>query len=137
MGIKISQTTQDKMKHNLGTFLLYFLVVYTFIMLGRSVWTNWQLQRQIAEIDANVVSIQKQNKDLENLILYYQSDSFREVEARRKLGLKKPDETVVNVEVKKFTDYNTEMTEAKENISENTKTSNGSNLSLWWQYFIK
>lgn len=137
MGINISQNTQEKMKRNLGNFLLYFLVIYTFIMLGRSVWVNWKLEQQITEIKNNVTNIQKQNKDLENLILYYQSDSYREVEARRKLGLKKPDETVVSVAVKNFSDYNSEMAATKENITENSKVQTDSNTSLWWHFLIK
>ena len=120
-----------------GRLFLYFLVIYTFFMLGRSVLTNYQLQKQVKGIESSIIDIKNQNKDLENLVLYYQSDSFREVEARRKLGYKKPDEKIFIVSVQKFTDLNTEMQSQKESLSTKEQEKKQSNLSLWWQYIFK
>ena len=120
-----------------GRLFLYFLVIYTFFMLGRSVLTNYQLQKQVKGIESSIVDIKNQNKDLENLVLYYQSDSFREVEARRKLGYKKPGEKIFTVSVQKFTDLNTEMESKTESLSTKEQEKKYSNLSLWWQYIFK
>ena len=120
-----------------GRLFLYFLVIYTFFMLGRSVLTNYQLQKQVKSIESSIESVKSQNKDLGNLILYYQSDSFREVEARRKLGYKKPEEKVFIVSVQKFTDFNTEVELQKESLSTKEQEKKQSNLSLWWQYIVK
>lgn len=133
----VSSATKSKLTKFANAFLLYFIVIYTFFMLGRSVWENFQLQKQISQIDAETINIQKQNKDLENLILYYKSDSFREVEARRKLGLKKPDEKVVSVPVKSFENFSAELEQQKESVSEKQVESKISNSKLWWQYFTK
>ena len=116
---------------------LYFLVIYTFAMLGRSVLVNYQLQKQTKNIEASITDIKNQNKGLQNLVLYYQSDSFREVEARRKLGYKKPDEKVFIVSVQKFKDFDTEIESQKESLSTNQQEKKQSNLSLWWQYIFK
>lgn len=117
--------------------VIYLLVFYTFFMVGKSVWINYKLRQQIKQIEGQITDIQKQNKNFENLIIYYQSDSFREVEARRKLGLKKADETVIAVPVKKYEDYNAEIETQKENVADVTNTKDESNVSLWWQYFFK
>lgn len=120
-----------------GRLFLYFLVIYTFVMLGRSVLVNYQLQNKTKSIESSITDIKNQNEDLENLVLYYQSDSFREVEARRKLGYKKPGEKLFIVSVQKFTDLNTEMQSKTESLSTKDQEQKHSNLSLWWQYITK
>ena len=121
-----------------GSYLLLsLLVVYTFFMLARSVVINYQLQKQTKEIKESISTVQIQNQDLENLILYYQTDSFREVEARRKLGLKKPDEKIFTVSVQKFTDFGSELQAQKNSVSVPAPDLKTSNLQLWWQYLTQ
>lgn len=118
--------------------ILYLLVIYTFFMLGRVIWKNYQLKKQAENIKRQISQVEAENKDLSNLILYYQSDSFREVEARKKLGLKKPDEKVVNIPVKSAQDFNSELQNQQQNIAEIPKSDAPiSNWKLWWQYFTK
>ncbi|AKM82388.1 MAG: Septum formation initiator [Berkelbacteria bacterium GW2011_GWE1_39_12] len=113
------------------------LVFYTFIMLGKSVWANFQLQKQTDLIKAKIEEVKTQNNNLGNLILYYKSDSFREVEARRKLGLKRPDEKVMNVPVQKFDNFNAEIEAQKNNLAPKIIDTKSSNPSMWWQYLTK
>jgi cell division protein FtsB len=131
----------DKIKkyfnQNGGRILLIFLVIYTFVLLGRSVLVNFKLQRQIKDIQGGILSVKDQNQNLENLILYYQTDSFREVEARRKLGLKKPGEKVFIVAVQKFSDFNSDIKTQTESLSSKTPETKQSNLHLWWQYLTQ
>jgi cell division protein FtsB len=128
---------KEKSSAFFSKLLIYIVIIYTFFLLGKAVWTNYQLKKQTDNLEVSILQIQKQNKDLENLILYYQSDSFREVEARRKLGLKKPDEKMVLVPVKKYDNFNDEVEATKENISQNQQEEKQPNWELWWQYFAK
>jgi cell division protein DivIC len=105
--------------------------------LGKAVWTNFQLKRERDTIEGQIVTLQGQNKNLANLILYYQSDSFREEEAREKLGLKKPGETMVQVPVKKSADFQSEIAAQTQSVSEKTIKVQEPNWQLWWQYFFK
>lgn len=118
-------------------FIAYALIVYVVFILGRSVWFNWQLKREIDTIKSQIVAITQQNKDLENLILYYQSDSFREVEARQKLGLKKVGETAVAVPTKKYDNYQAEIEAEKNKLSDTKQDSAAPNYRFWWAYFFK
>lgn len=127
----------EKSRVFFGKILIYLLILYTFFLLGKAVWTNYQLKQQTELIEKEIANIQKQNKDLENLILYYKSDSFREVEARRKLGLKKPDEKMMQVPVKKLGDFPSELEAQKESFQEQTQEEKQPNWQLWWQYFTK
>ena len=136
--MKFNDFGLKKYWHQYGGYLfLCLLAIYTFVILGRSILVNYQLQKQVKNIETSIASIKDQNKDLGNLILYYQSDSFREVEARRKLGLKKPDEKVFTVSVQKVTDYNTEIQSQKDSLNTKTDEIKHSNLSLWWQYLTQ
>lgn len=122
----------------LNKLLLYLLIVYTFFMLGRSIWQNYQLKKQIEGIQREISQIKQRNQDLNNLIIYYQSPGFREVEARQKLGLKKPGEKVVIVAVKDTANYQTEQEQEQENITATSKKNViEANWQLWWRYFTK
>jgi cell division protein FtsB len=133
MNLVISQRTRDFF----SKIIIYLIVLYTFFLLGKAVWTNFQLKKERDAIEGQIVALQEQNKNLSNLILYYQSDSFREEEAREKLGLKKPGETVVQVPVKKATDFGSEIAAQVQSVSEKTPPAQQPNWQLWWQYFFK
>jgi cell division protein FtsB len=76
-------------------FLTFLVAVYLIFLLGRAVYQNYLVRERIANIEESIEALKAQNKRLENLIAYYQTETFRELEARSKLGLKKPGETVV------------------------------------------
>ncbi len=118
--------------------LIYLLIIYTFFMLGRSIWKNYQLKKETLRIQGEIDKITQQNKDLNNLILYYQSDSFREVEARKKLSLKKEGEKVVNFPLKQSADFQSEVQSQQQNIAPvNKKEPSQANWQFWWDYFVK
>ena len=107
-------------------------------MLGRVIYFNYQLGKQTEEIEASIAKIQQQNKNLANLNIYYQSDSFKEVEARRTLGLVKPGEKVALVPVDPTpTDFNTQIQNQAAQIAPREKVEVNKNYQLWWQYFFK
>jgi len=74
-----------------GTILLTYIV----IILGRAVWLNYQVNQQIKSLEREIAQIEQQNKDLQNLISYFKTDSYREKELRQKLSYSKPGETVI------------------------------------------
>ena len=75
--------------------LLVLLVLYILFLVGKVVYQNYQTKRRLAEIEAEIERLRQENRRLSDLVTYYQTDTFRELEARKKLGLKKPGETVV------------------------------------------
>ena len=74
---------------------IYVVSIYLIFLLGRTFYHNFQLKRGIEKLEGQIVTLEEQKKDLANLNLYYQSDAFKELEARRKLNLKRVDEKVV------------------------------------------
>ena len=114
---------------------VYVVAVYVFIILGRSIWLNWSLKKQTDQIKIEISALEGQNKNLQNLIVYYRSDSFKELEAREKLGLKKPDEKVVSVPVKKYASTPT----LPEELILTSKKANKPipNWRAWWLYIFE
>lgn len=133
----LNQTSKIKIKNFFNQTLVYLLIAYVFFILGRSIWLNFQIKKQLESTKSQISETEKKNKNLENLILYYQSDSFKEVEARQKLGLKKPGETVVAVPVKKYEDYNQETQAQTQEIVISKEGKPLPNWQLWWQYLFK
>ena len=132
----MTEERKTKIWAYLSKLLTYGLIIYIFYLLGHSIWLNWTLKREIDQIKKDIVQIEEKNQNFENLILYYQSDSFKELEAREKLGLKKEDETVVSVPVKKY-DSTISSEEEKINLLSKKPVVKIANWRAWWSYFFE
>ena len=113
----------------LGSFALFALVVYLVIIVGKTVWDNYQSNKQII---AEQEKVQEMEDDLEymmNEIAYLKTYSFREKQARAKLGYVATGEKVLSLPTDEPApgDKITEETEEKE--------PNIQNYYLWYEYF--
>lgn len=90
--------TLPKIKPN-GTNVLNLLgalvVLYLVVVLIQTVQRNYQLGRQIEQLSSQISLLQDQKDQLSYSIQYYNTDAFRDREARAKLGLQAPGENVV------------------------------------------
>ena len=114
--------------------LIYLLAIYIFIILGRAIWANWNLKKEIDQIKQENIALEEKNHNLQNLIVYYQSDSFKELEARDKLGLKAPDEKVVIVPITKIS--SDDSSGAVPSADQKQNLDHGSNWQAWWAYIF-
>ncbi len=73
------------------------VVVYLLVVLAQTVKHNYDLGRQIDDLKSQISLLQDQKDQLAYSIQYYNTDSFRDREARAKLGLQLPGENVVIV----------------------------------------
>ena len=127
-----------KILNNILSTILKIIIlgtaVYILFNISKSVWRNWQVNQEIKKTEKSLLELEKEKENLQNQIIYYQTTTFKELEARRKLGLKKPDENVVlvpeNVDSgqKQKTSF-----ENKNNQEENKKIPNP---LKWWRYLI-
>ena len=81
--------------NNALNFIGAVIVIYLVIVLGQTVSRNYTLGKQIDALNAQIALLQAQKDQLAYSISYYNTDSFREREARSKLGLQLPGENVV------------------------------------------
>jgi len=111
-------------------FIVGILVLgYLTFLTGRSIYQNWQTNQEIKRLNTDLEALRIESQNLRELIVYYQTQSFKEKEARQKLGLVKPDEKVVII-----THEPVPNKVANENLSRQVKKPN---YWLWWRFFTE
>ena len=138
------QFDQSKIIAKIIKPITYLLIFWIIFLLGKSLWQNWALKHSIWQLNEQIATLNQQKKDLENLNLYYSSDSFKELEARKMLGLKKPGEKMVILPASPGSsptaapsNFPEEVMKEKEAISGVENPVKIPNWALWWQYFTK
>ena len=116
--------------------LLYVVTLYILFILCQVISANLHLKKQIDSLNAQNSQITAQNQNLQNLIVYYQSDSFKELEAREKLGLKLPDEKVVMVPIKNYQQDVASTDQTATGAQNSTSDKKIANWQAWWQYIF-
>jgi hypothetical protein len=101
--------------------------LYLLVLLGQTVIRNYTLSKQIDSLGVQIDSLKNQKDELAFNIQYYQTDSFREREARAKLGLQAPGENVLSLPA------NTPAPTATPVPAKTAKTK--SNFRQWMDFF--
>ncbi len=91
-----------------------------------------QVNKDVEGFKKEIADLEKQKNELTNLIGYLDTLSFKEKEARLKLGLQKEGEKTIII-------TNPYIETKKEDVttSESKKMSVYDNISKWWKYFFK
>lgn len=118
----------------LTRLIIAAIVVFILFNLGRSIWRNWQTSQKISTIEEEIGQLENQNQHLNNLIVYYQTDSFKELEARRKLGYKKTGENVLVIPELVQTEQNEDQ--IPQSSKEKVTTPKTANFIKWYQYVM-
>ncbi len=71
------------------------IILYLLVVLTSTIKHNYDLGRQVNDLNAQVTQAQDQKNQLSDAIAYYNTDAFRDREARAKLGLQLPGENVI------------------------------------------
>lgn len=137
------QFSNNKFIPKFAKIATYFVIFWILFLLGRAVWQNWDLKHSIWKLNEQIATLEQQKNDLENLNLYYSSDSFKELEARKRLGLKKPGEKLVILPAASPSitvtpgNFPEELDKEKESVAGVITPSRIPNWLLWWQYFTR
>lgn len=113
---------------------LFIFALYSNIGL---IIRNHKLGQILREKKAETTDQAYDNGKLKLLIAYYQTPSYQEVEARRRLGLKKPDETAYTI--KGLATENDQSSALSDNLYNDIAPAvpvPKTNIQLWWQYFF-
>lgn len=112
---------------------------YLVFLTGQAIFQNYKTREKIETLESKIAELQGENQTLENLNLYYQTDSFKELEARRKLFYRKPGEKVIDVTVPKREE---QPEPAKSLLAQSTKEEKEeldqrSNPEKWLDFVLK
>jgi cell division protein FtsB len=102
-------------------------IVYLVVVLGETIKRNYDLDQQVNALNAQISSLQDQKDQLSYNIQYDNTNSFRDREARSKLGLQLPGENVVIIPHASPTPTPAASTAAKQ-------ASKKSNLQQWFDF---
>ncbi len=112
--------------------ILFFSVT---ISLLKEVFRGHSVTREVADLQAEISSLESENGGLQSLISYLQSPTYAEEEARMKLGLQKPGEQVLAVP---GVNANTEQEQPGSSVAANSSSDRApqSNASKWWAFIF-
>ncbi|MBP6930108.1 hypothetical protein KBB60_00660 [Patescibacteria group bacterium] len=77
--------------------LVALFVAYLLFLCYKAIVNNYKTTARISSLNEEISLVEEEKEYMEALNLYYGTNTFKELEARRKLGLKLPDEQVVKV----------------------------------------
>ena len=112
------------------SLLIFLFIIYSFFIVGRSIWINYDSNKELEVEAAKIAELEEEINLMQNRINYYQTSSFKEKEAREKLGYKAPGENVMVLPLDKEDEKNVDTVLGEVEI----KTPN---YSLWWKYIIE
>ncbi len=112
-------------------FLLIALFVFAVVSNVQRIISNYRLHERIKTAEAEVVEMELKNQKLSLLMNYYQSASYQEVEARRRLGMKKPDEAAYII---KGISTPSSVLDAENTLTGETTKKTESNARQWLNY---
>lgn len=97
------------------------------IALAREVVRRKQVRDEIAGVQSEIDSLSRRNEELQGLIGYFQSDAFKELEARKELNVQAPGEKVIEVQ---------QPAAVVSSVPAPSSDDTRSNLGRWWDYLF-
>ena len=126
---------QGKLRKLLGlrTFLFINLIILFLVTLsfGREFVRNYEIDREIKQLEQRAVSLEQQNQDILQLAERLKTNDYLEQEGRLRLGLMKPGESVAVISEPEVGEP---VQPAAEEAQDHEITM--SNPRLWWNYFF-
>jgi hypothetical protein len=77
------------------TMVWVFIIGYGVFLVGQSTYQNYKMNKDIQSAKSQILELEHQNKSYQLALIYYKSNAYKEIEARRRLNLKGKDEHVV------------------------------------------
>ncbi len=100
-----------------------------FFSIGENLVKSYEMKGDITKLEDEVKRLEGRNKDLYSLIDFVNTNSFAEEEARLKLGLAKPGESVIVIP-----ENNAVNNQGKDKVN---LAEEEPNARSWWNYFFK
>ncbi|MBI2426468.1 MAG: septum formation initiator family protein [Candidatus Kerfeldbacteria bacterium] len=109
------------------------IVVLFGVAVTKELLRRYEINKEITALEQQAAELESRQQELSGLIEYFQSDAFKEREARERLGLQREGESVVVLP-------NIESTQTGTIAGDRTIVSeqkNQSNMRKWWDYFFR
>jgi cell division protein FtsB len=111
------------------------ILLYIGWTVGSSIYRNYKTNQVIDSLKRDIAQLKLDIANEQDMLVYYQTDSFHELEARRRLGAMAPGEKIVILPKKNVStqENNNNQLDNKDSSSDNN---NISNPVAWWQFIF-
>lgn len=113
-----------------SSLIIFLVIIYLFVVIGKTIASNYKSNKQLLVEEQTVTDLEAEVGDIQNKISYYRTSSFKEKEAREKLGYKAPGENVISLPIDQENDKVSDSSLGEVKI----KTPN---YRYWWSYFFE
>ncbi len=112
-------------------------IIYVAWTLGTSVNRNYKTNQVIDQLKASIAKLKLSIADEKDLLVYYQSQSYQEIQARRDLGAIAPGEKVI-ILPKDLAANNSQPEDMDGQLtgSQVNRVDSSSNMSKWWKFIF-
>lgn len=116
------------------TAWIFGLVIFGYLLIGsgKLVYENFRVHEDGQRLSNEVDELKQHNQELEDLLAYYKTDSYKEKEARARLNYQRPGERLVVVPIPAGEDVSSDLTVGPETKQATPE----SNPSQWWSFFF-
>ncbi len=126
---KFTEWIERYLPMTLSSLIIFAIIIYLFVVVGKTVYGNYNSNKDIEKQEEEVKALEVELASIQNKINYYQTASFKEKEAREKLGYKAPGENVISLPIDQEQDKSQDKSIGEVQI----KTPN---YRYWWLYFF-
>ena len=126
--LRIKRSFERFLPMSFGSLILFLLVLYLLFSVGKSILQNYDSNKDIRDQEKTIIKLKSDIVYLQAQIAYYKTNSFRDKQARAKLGYKAPADKVISLPRDESEDKIADPIEKEIEI----KTPN---YRLWWLYF--
>ncbi|MDZ4248137.1 MAG: septum formation initiator family protein [Patescibacteria group bacterium] len=116
------------------TITVFGLLIFVYLLLGsgKLIYENYRVHQDEKILAHEVDELEQRNLELKSLLAYYRTDSYKEKEARARLGYQQPGERVVVVPRPK----NEELVSITQPGERAQPATPPSNPEQWLEYFF-
>ncbi|MBU0707155.1 septum formation initiator family protein [Patescibacteria group bacterium] len=108
------------------------IIIVFSVALTKEIIRRWEVRQEINKLETEIAELEQSNTEIAGLISYFQSDYYKEKEARLKLGLQKEGESALTIPI-------IGGTGAELNNLDEAQSSKNQGLGMpqkWWNYFF-
>lgn len=111
------------------SFIIFLIIIFVLVIvaLGRESYRYFKINQEIRDLEKRIEALEISNEELSQMQDYFQSEEFLEKEARLKLNLTKPGESLIIVKKTEGLGGGEQETIIAKEIS---------NIQKWWEYFF-
>jgi cell division protein FtsB len=107
------------------------LIAFFAVGITKEVFRRLALRKEINQLEQHIAELEAQNRSLGDYVASINTESFQEREARKRLNLQRPGESLLILPETRTLSVNSASDSPADSSTRST-----SNINRWWKYFF-